>query len=378
LWVARRHGVPIEKALIRADGRFRGSQQSDGGWGYVPVAAGEKSSVATSSTASMTCAGLLALAARRGFTRELALAEAKKSGKKPSLDSGKDAAVRNAFLALGGAVGQPGRSGDPGIRKGFYFLWSLERVAVLHGLKTVGGKDWYAWGGELLLNSQQSDGSWSGEWGPDVDTCFALLFLQRADLARDLSAVLSGQVEDPGEVTLRTGPGADGKKIDSGIEAAEELSAEASRLRDELVRAPADRQAEVIDRYQTTKGAVYTEALAAAIPRLTGPARSKARDALAERLTRMTAATLRAKLAEESPELRRAAALACGMKDDKSYVPDLIRLLDDPESGVVRAAVVALQSLTGQKFGPNADASAADKKQAVRAWKSWWEKNGGQ
>ena len=26
-----------------------------------------------------------------------------------------------------------------------YFLWSVERVAMLYDLKTIGGRDWYAW-----------------------------------------------------------------------------------------------------------------------------------------------------------------------------------------------------------------------------------------
>ena len=59
---------------------------------------------------------------------------------------------------------------------------------------------------------------------------------------------------------------------------------------------------------------------------------------LVERLTCMTAATLRNKLEEESPELRRAAVLACAAKDDSAYVPDLMQRLDDTDEAVVRAA----------------------------------------
>ena len=32
LWVARRHGLPVEQALARIDARFRTSQNADGGW----------------------------------------------------------------------------------------------------------------------------------------------------------------------------------------------------------------------------------------------------------------------------------------------------------------------------------------------------------
>src|SRR4029077_7852409 len=33
LWVARRHGAPVDKALAQTAAHFRGSQNADGGWG---------------------------------------------------------------------------------------------------------------------------------------------------------------------------------------------------------------------------------------------------------------------------------------------------------------------------------------------------------
>ena len=50
-------------------------------------------------------------------------------------------------------------------------------------------------------------------------------------------------------------------------------------------------------------------------------------------------------------------------------MPDLIRLLDDQESLVQRAAHAALKRLTNQDYGPAADASQAAKAQAVTRWK---------
>jgi HEAT repeat protein len=89
-------------------------------------------------------------------------------------------------------------------------------------------------------------------------------------------------------------------------------------------------------------------------------------------MTRMTAATLRDKLQDEDAEIRRAAALACAMKDDKTHIPDLIAALDDSELLVIRAARAGLKSLTGQDFGPTADATRAQRVQAVADWKTWW------
>src|SRR5262249_30234519 len=119
-------------------------------------------------------------------------------------------------------------------------------------------------------------------------------------------------------------------------------------------------------------------ALAAAIDQLNGPLKTKAREALAERLARMTDATLRDMLQDEASEIRRAAALACAMKDEKEFVPGLANLLNDEQPAVVRAAYSALKALTGQDFGPPSNASSEERSRAAAAWKEWWQKQSGQ
>jgi len=87
----------------------------------------------------------------------------------------------------------------------YYFLWSLERVGMVYGLKTIGKNDWYEWGADLILKRQLPGGGWRGNYEEPVDTCFALLFLKRSNLASDLTAKLKGRVHDPGEVKLKAG-----------------------------------------------------------------------------------------------------------------------------------------------------------------------------
>jgi hypothetical protein len=86
-----------------------------------------------------------------------------------------------------------------------YFLWSLQRTALVYDLRTVGGKDWYAWGASLLVAAQHSDGCWADAFPGVPDTCFALLFLKRANLTDDLTGKLQqlGPIRDPGP---RNGP----------------------------------------------------------------------------------------------------------------------------------------------------------------------------
>jgi hypothetical protein len=47
--------------------------------------------------------------------------------------------------------------------KSYYFFWSLERIAVALNLTTIGKKDWYNWGAEIILANQGTDGMWTGE-----------------------------------------------------------------------------------------------------------------------------------------------------------------------------------------------------------------------
>ena len=74
------------------------------------------------------------------------------------------------------------------------------------------------------------------------------------------------------------------------------------------------------------------------------------------------------------PILSLAAARACAQKKARALVPDLIALLTDPEPPVARSAHQALTALTGKDFGPEADATRAERKAALKKWRAWWKK----
>jgi hypothetical protein len=393
LWIARRRGIPVETALKRIDTRFRTAQRPDGGWSYTVDRADPDThwtpelleQEGLTATPTMTCAGLLGLALSHGSALETTL---RAGGARPAAsprvgaprDISNDPAVKRGLVTLGSFIGKPGQQpgGPPNARapvhwsgkdgRGYYFLFSLERVAVIYGLETIGDKDWYTWGTDLLVRNQKDDGSWAGAYAQGgSDTCFALLFLCRANLAQDLTAILKGRVQDPGQRQLRA---TDLGNLDRGGGATRPdrsppVDAEVGRLSDELVKAGAGEQEQALRKLRDGKGAAYTDALAHAIHRLDGTVREKARDALADRLARMTAATLKDKLRDDDAEVRRAAALACAMKEERAHVPRLIEMLQDPEAGVAPAAHAALKSLAGRDLGPQA-----------APWKDWWSKNG--
>src|SRR5262249_22614039 len=120
----------------------------------------------------------------------------------------KDAAIEKALIYVGHAIHKPAhptRAGRGSVINAeshgdLYFLWSLERMSVVYDLKTVAGKDWYAWGSELLIKAQSPDGAWREAFANGSDTCFALLFLRRVNVVKDLTEQLKllGKVKDPG------------------------------------------------------------------------------------------------------------------------------------------------------------------------------------
>jgi hypothetical protein len=145
-----------------------------------------------------------------------------------------------------------------------------------------------------------------------------------------------------------------------------------ARLADGLAKARADERTRLVAKYRDTKGVRYTEALAEAIARSPAAERPDLRDALAERMVRMTDATLKDYLTDSLAEIRRAAALGLAKRKTTAHADRLADLLLDPEPLVGRAAHAALCQLSGEDFGPGIDADEAGRAEAVDRWKTWW------
>ena len=172
VWAAGRHDFDSNGPLEAIDRHFRDSQGSDGHWGYVPNAPGGE---------AMTCAGLMGLA--------IAAARPNQAERQTARARGAALAADPVFNAALRAVQRDARALGP--RSEIYYLWSLERVCVALGLRKLDGFDWYAEGAKELLDRQNADGSWPEErWGALPNTCLALLFLRKANLAFELDRVL--------------------------------------------------------------------------------------------------------------------------------------------------------------------------------------------
>ncbi|MEM0914812.1 MAG: DUF4159 domain-containing protein [Planctomycetota bacterium] len=164
----RQRGTP---ALVwqRAAEHFIDVQNGDGGWGYL---AGRES------TPTMTAAGTTALMIAQ---RRL---NAGQHRPHPQLEDAIKRGVRWLDLYE--------RSGAKGASKWrYYYLLSLERVALASGHQRFGGRDWLAAGTREILADLRDKGDGSVGGGV-VDTAFALAFLSRG-----AEPVWIGKVELP-------------------------------------------------------------------------------------------------------------------------------------------------------------------------------------
>lgn len=438
LWIAQRRGVPCGAAFQGIEARFLRTQSpTDYGWSYRADGGGGSS---TPSMTCAGLIGLGAAAAREagrlpadradvgdptkpkkpadddpffnpptgktgGGDPDAPPPEEKEEAKKTSPI--RDAAIERALRAVGQLLkSQTQGGGSPGLGGGggwggvsdLYFMWSLERVGAAYGLDTIGDVDWYAWGVERILPGQQADGSWGGNYAGASNTAFALLFLAKSNFVSDLTRNIKGKVKDPGAAELRGtrggplalnaggsteavrtpgggGTGAAGGSGSPDLSLVRQKSA-AEKVADGLTTAKDSEWPARLRAAKETKGGPYTQALVLAIPVLEGKRQYQAREALADRLTRMTPDTLKRYLTDRDAELRRAACLACAMKEEKALVRELIERVTDIDDAVVRTAKASLQSLTGQNFGPPPGATDEQKGKALEAWLIWYATEG--
>jgi hypothetical protein len=176
LWTAQRHDVPMRRSLNLIVRRFATSQNADGSWGYHYRFGGGNDHRAL----TMTCVGLIGLAVGHGLAQP-----------HPAGQPVQDQRIINGLFALSKTIGQLREPPRDLPMENLYYLWSLERVAVLYNLPIIGDKDWYRWGAQVLVSNQDVEGYWEhgGYVGnsPTIDTCLALLFLKRANLVKDLT-----------------------------------------------------------------------------------------------------------------------------------------------------------------------------------------------
>ncbi len=166
--------------------------------------------------------------------------------------------------------------------------------------------------------------------------------------------------------TNATADNTDSKKSEADAEklkALAEQNAEAEALKAglELRSARGTTQEEALKKLRESKGLIYTRVLSDTINQMpSGSMRDRAREALTERLTRMTKNTLSGYLQHEDRELRRAAAAAVGRKELNELASEVVPLIKESDTLVADEAYETLKKLSGRDYGRD-----------LRKWMQW-------
>jgi hypothetical protein len=144
------------------------------GWPYVRGGRSEVEPGET--TGNMTAAGIVTLLAAQHILEDTSPEAARALGSKI------DRAVNDGIAWLGSNWSVTTNPGNRSYH--LMYLYGLERVGDLKRVALLAGHDWYTEGAEHLVSIQAADGSWNtrSTHPPQdtLDTCFALLFLDRA------------------------------------------------------------------------------------------------------------------------------------------------------------------------------------------------------
>jgi hypothetical protein len=162
VWAASRAGLdPGDKFWVSLSKHFRDTQGPDGGWSYITGG----------STPAMATAGLASLF----LVFDMYHGKTPYSRANPRAFTEGDAAA--VLKALERGMDWLGK--QQGGKADGYYLYGIERTGVASGLRLIGGADWFAEGAQIVLQSQQRDGSIPlGRWGGGaIGTSFCTLFL---------------------------------------------------------------------------------------------------------------------------------------------------------------------------------------------------------
>jgi hypothetical protein len=169
---ARRQAAPDEPVTVaRTTARALG-------WSYHgPKDGGELAPM----YGSMTAAGITGLAICQ------AALDDHKTVKRPKLQSDATRARNDGFAWLSRHMTMRYHGGDidrqP--RWFYYYLYSIERAALLSGVALLADRDWYFEGAMVLIHSQQPDGHWPAElhWDQGIERdAMAILFLKQSTM----------------------------------------------------------------------------------------------------------------------------------------------------------------------------------------------------
>ena len=176
---AAKAGAAVPREVWQKSGaHFKNTQLNDGGWTYVFSESMRRQRGRSSAYGSMTAAAVASVYIC-GQRLHVGGEKVFRNGVYPSCGKYRqDEVLAGGLRWLGDnfSVRENPRRGRGSWL--YYYLYALERVGMISGMRHLGTHDWYREGAAFLVGEQRGDGRW-GSGG--ADNAFALLFLAKGN-----------------------------------------------------------------------------------------------------------------------------------------------------------------------------------------------------
>ncbi len=232
----------------------------------------------------------------------------------------------------------------------YYSLYGLERIGALARLDKIGPHAWFAEGRSFIEGRQDASGSWNATHGPDANTCWALLYLVRANAA----TVKKIDIKRLGTGTLLGGRGLPKNLADLTVSGGRVVVRPMNAAISDMLKVLEDPRAENADAALAGLMAEYDKHG----PRVLLPLKDR----------------LRKLLSDPDPGVRKIAAWSLARTGELDVAPALIAALRDPDPQVMIEARNGLLVLSRKVagYGPTLETPLEQRGEAIRKWREWY------
>ncbi|MGQ0634965.1 MAG: HEAT repeat domain-containing protein [Planctomycetaceae bacterium] len=231
-----------------------------------------------------------------------------------------------------------------------YYLYGIERLATLAGLREIANHDWYTEGAQWLVLAQDTSGRWNDQCGEMAATSLGVMFLVKA------TQKMLGRRSDP-----RFGGGllVGGRGLPDNLES---VQVDQGTLQVRKLKGPVDELLSELEKSQSRN----IESAQQAIVDTVAVANPEALIGQKDRLLKL--------VGDRRVEVRRTAYWALGRTNDLRVVPVLIEGLRDTDPACIIEARNALQFISKRLSDdmPPDEATEAQRSAAIVHWKKWY------
>lgn len=269
-----------------------------------------------------------------------------------AIAKGRDWLSDNFSIAPSTKNSAQGNGFQPTVSWDLYYLYGIERLTALAGIKEINGIDWYAAGAAHLVATQNA-GTWRDQSGSAPSTAFGVMFLGKA------TEKMLGRKPVVQKPRFGGGLLIGGRGLPENLST---LQVDQGAVRVRKLKGPVDELLAELENAQSRQ----VESAQAALVETIATEDPEALIGQAARLLKLAR--------DKRVEVRRTVFWALGRTNDLRVVPTLIAGLNDADGGCAVEARNALRFISKRidVHEPPDEPTAAQTASAISYWKKWY------